>query len=81
MLEGTAEFVADSRDLTGSGEFTDFLKGMTRDACRKLPFYFWPFGYTVELLQTDDLMQRLKDVCQLGYAGDSGQAFTPSVRK
>lgn len=77
LLEGTAEYVADSRQIEGSGVLTDIIKRFASNGYRRMPFHMRLFSYSAELLkgEGDALMRRLKDVYQLGYAGDNRQVF------
>lgn len=77
VAEGTAEYVADSRQVEGSGNLTDILKGFAANGYRQMPFHMRLFDYSAEILKGggDTLMRRLKDVYQLGYAGSNRQIF------
>ncbi|WP_262691989.1 DUF5700 domain-containing putative Zn-dependent protease [Kordiimonas aestuarii] len=75
-LEGTAEFVADSRNVTGNGMLSDYLRRTTQGANHQIPYLIRLFGYSAEMLKDDGkLKQRVKDLYSLGFGGNNGQLF------
>lgn len=76
LLEGTAEFVADSRDLSGSGGITGFMIRMARGAYRNMPLNIRTFGYMADILEAGgDVDQRIRDIYENGFTGGGGQVF------
>lgn len=79
LQEGTAEYVADSRRIEGSGTLTDYLKGFAANGYAQLAFHMRLLDYAAEAIAAargqDDLIRRLKDAVQLGFSGDNRQIF------
>jgi hypothetical protein len=74
--EGTAEYVADSRQVKGSGRLTELLAGFAENGYRQIPLYTDFFSYTAEILSTgDDFRERLRTIYELGFSGSNRQIF------
>lgn len=76
MREGTAEYVADSRQIKGSGALTGFLTGFSRNGYAQIPLYLDFLGYAAEILSAgEDYAARLENVYKLGFSGAGRQVF------
>jgi hypothetical protein len=76
MFEGTAELVADSRQIEGSGVLTDFLTGFAESGYQQIPLYIDLISYAGEILTAgDDYSDRLANIYKLGFAGGGRQAL------
>lgn len=76
LMEGTAEYVADSREIDGEGEVSKFFQEFARKGYRNLAYNFRLTDYAADILGNDeDLLRRIKDVYRIGFSGDGGQGF------
>lgn len=76
LLEGTAEFVADSRVITGDSRLAGLLGGFTKKGYRRVNFNLRMLGYAAEVLgEEGDSLQRMGDMYSVGYSGNTGQPF------
>lgn len=76
LTEGTAEFVADSREATGDSRFARMFVETATKGHRRVNTNLRMVGYAAEVLgRTDDSNQRIKDMYSLGFGGDRGQEF------
>ncbi|GJL93515.1 DUF5700 domain-containing putative Zn-dependent protease [Hyphococcus sp.] len=76
LLEGTAEYVADSRKIDGEGKVSKFFQEFARKGYRNLAYNFRLVNYAADILGNDDaLLRRIKDVYRMGFSGAGGQGF------
>ncbi|WDI31117.1 hypothetical protein PUV54_14270 [Hyphococcus flavus] len=76
LIEGTAEYAADSREVEGEGLLTNLLKRFARSGYRQAAYLTRVFGYTADMLNAgDDIRARIEDVYNLGFGGGNGQVF------
>lgn len=76
LLEGSAEFVADSSVIDGRGTLSGILRRFARTAHRQMPYLIRLFGYSADILDGgDDIEARIEDVYSLGFGGQNGQIF------
>ncbi len=76
LLEGSAEYVADSRKIDGEGRVSKFFQDFARNGYRNLGANFRMMNYAADILGNDeDLLLRIKDVYRIGFGGGDGQGF------
>lgn len=76
MLEGSAEYVADSREVTGDGRLAGLLGSFARKGYRAVNFNLRMIGYAAEVLAGEgDSQQRMRDMYAVGFSGNTGQPF------
>jgi hypothetical protein len=76
LAEGSAEFVAYSRDVAGEGKLARMFRDFADKGYRRVNFNLRMVGYAAEVLgQPGDSSQRLRDMYSLGFMGDAGQPF------
>jgi hypothetical protein len=76
LLEGTAEFVADSRDVPGEGDLASILRRFAKQGYLRLGTHFRWLDYASEILAIDaDSNRRIRDVYDFGFSGGTGQKF------
>jgi hypothetical protein len=76
LLEGSAEFVADSREVTGESPLARLLGEFAAKGYRKVNFNLRVLGYAAEVLTGEgDSQRRIKDVYSIGFSGNTGQPF------
>jgi len=72
LMEGTAEYVADSREIDGEGEVSKFFQEFARKGYRNLAYNFRLTDYAADILGNDeDLLRRIKDVYRIGFSRGS----------
>jgi len=76
LLEGTAEFVADSQEITGESRLASLLGDFAAQGYRKVNFNLRMLGYAAEVLaQEGDSKRRIRDMYTVGFSGNTGQQF------
>jgi hypothetical protein len=76
LLEGTAEFVADSRDVPGEGTLATVFRKFARQGYGSLASHFRWLDYASAVLAVDEASnQRIRDVYDFGFSGSTGQKF------
>ena len=76
LLEGSAEFVADSREITGDSRLAGLLGRFAKKGYGKVNFNLRMLGYAAEVLgEEGDSLQRMGDIYSLGFSGNTGQPF------
>jgi hypothetical protein len=76
LLEGSAEFVADSRVITGDSRLAGLLGSFAKKGYRRVNFNLRMLGYAAEVLgEEGDSQRRMRDMYSVGYSGNSGQPF------
>jgi hypothetical protein len=76
LLEGTAEFVADSRVITGDSRLAGLLGGFAKKGYRRVNFNLRMVGYAAEVLaEKGDSQRRMRDMYSVGFSGNTGQQF------
>lgn len=76
LLEGTAEFVADSREITGEGMLAGYLEKFAKSGYRGVNANLRMLGYAAEILgRGNDSNRRMKDIYSYGFSGENGQPF------
>lgn len=76
LLEGTAEFVADSRDVPGEGTLATIFRDMAARSYRQLASHFRWLDYAVAVLAVDDQSnRRIRDIYDFGFSGSTAQKF------
>lgn len=76
LLEGTAEYVADSRDVPGEGTLASIFRKFARQGYRQLDEHFRWLDYASTILAVDlDSNRRIRDVYDFGFSGGTGQKF------
>ena len=76
LLEGSAEFVADSMDVPGEGTLATIFRDLARQGYRQLPEHFRWLDYASAVLAVDkDTNQRIRDIYDFGFSGSTGQKF------
>jgi len=76
LTEGTAEYVSDSREVTGESRFAKLFGDMATNGYRRIKFNLRMVGYAAEVLgQPGDSNRRVVDMYNLGFSGDTGQGF------
>jgi hypothetical protein len=76
LLEGSAEFVADSREITGESRLARLLGEFAAKGYRKVNFNLRMLGYAAEVLAEEgDSQRRIRDMYSIGFSGDTGQQF------
>ena len=76
LLEGTAEFVADSREVTGESRLAGLLSEFAAKGYRKVNFNLRMLGYAAEVLAREgDSQRRIRDMYSVGFSGGTGQEF------
>jgi hypothetical protein len=76
LTEGTAEFVADSREVTGEGVLATLFSKFAAKGYRRVDTNLRMVAYAAEVLgQEGDSNRRLRDMYALGFMGDTGQPF------
>lgn len=76
LLEGSAEFVADSREVTGEGSLARLFRNFAAKGYRRAGTNLRMIGYAAEVLgQAGDSNRRVRDMYALGFMGDNGQPF------
>lgn len=76
LTEGAAEFVAESRDVTGDGSLAKLFRDFAVKGYQKVNYNLRMVGYAAEVLgQEGDSNRRVRDIYNLGFMGDNGQPF------
>lgn len=76
LLEGTAEFVADSRNVPGEGTLAMILRDLARQGYGRLASHFRWLDYALTILAIDEASnRRIRDVYDFGFSGSTGQKF------
>ncbi|WP_417462410.1 DUF5700 domain-containing putative Zn-dependent protease [Kordiimonas sp.] len=76
LMEGTAEYVADSRQITGSGFLSNLLKGFSDNGNSQMAQHIRTFGYAADIIgDYDDWHTRLHDMFMMGFTGAGRQIF------
>jgi hypothetical protein len=76
LLEGTAEYVADSRDVQGDGTLATIFRDLARQGYGRLASHFRWLDYASAVLAVDqDSNRRIRDVYNFGFSGSTGQNF------
>lgn len=76
LLEGTAEYVADSREVTGEGSLAGLFRNFADKGYPLVKFNLRMVGYAAEVLEhPDDSNHRARDMYALGFLGNTGQQF------
>jgi hypothetical protein len=76
LTEGTAEYVADSREVTGEGPFAKLSADSAAKGHRKVNTNMRMVGYAAEVLgRPGNSKQRVGDMYRLGFSGETGQVF------
>ena len=76
LNEGTAEYVADSREVTGQGKLASLFEDFAARGYPLVSFNLRLVGYAAEVLgQPDNSNDRLRDMYALGFMGNTGQQF------
>ncbi|WP_417465849.1 DUF5700 domain-containing putative Zn-dependent protease [Kordiimonas sp.] len=76
LMEGTAEYVADSRHITGSGFLSTLLKGFSDNGNAYMAQHIRTFGYAADVIGTyPDWRARLHDMFMMGFTGAGRQLF------
>jgi len=76
LLEGTAEFVADSREITGESLLAKLLSDFAAKGYPKVNFNLRMLGYAAEVLGAEgDSERRIRDMYSVGFSGNTGQEF------
>jgi hypothetical protein len=76
LLEGTAEFVADSRDVTGEGTLATIFRDLARQGYGRLASHFRWLDYASTVLAVDETSnRRIRDIYDFGFSGSTGQKF------
>jgi hypothetical protein len=76
LLEGTAEFVADSRKVSGDGTLAVAFRDLAKRGYGRLESHFRWLDYASTILAVDEASnRRIRDVYQFGFSGSTGQKF------
>ncbi len=77
ILEGTASYVADFRDVEGTGRYSSFSRDLAKSNYRRLDSNFLLFDYLIESLGAggEPVSQRVQDVYDLGFGGQFEELF------
>lgn len=76
LIEGTAEYVADSRDVPGEGDLATIFRRFAKSGYQSLKYNFRLMNYAVETLSRGDGMnRRMRDMYSLGFSGNGEQRF------
>ena len=76
LLEGTAEFVADSRNVAGDGTLAVIFRDLAKQGYKRLASHFRWLDYASTVLAVDQSSnRRIRDVYQFGFSGSTGQKF------
>ncbi len=76
LTEGTAEYVAYSREVTGNGSLATLFRDFAVKGYQRVKYNLRMVGYAAEVLgQPGDSNRRLRDIYTLGFTGDTGQPF------
>ena len=76
LLEGTAEYVADSRDVPGEGQLARILRRFAERGYRQLDEHFRWLDYAATVLAEDrGSNRRIRDIYDFGFTGGNGQPF------
>lgn len=76
LLEGTAEFVADSRNVPGDGTLAVVFRDLATQGYRRLASDFRWLDYASTVLAVDEASnRRIRDVYNFGFSGSTGQKF------
>ncbi len=76
LVEGTAEYVADSREVTGEGSLARLFRDFAAKGYPLVNFNLRMVGYAAEVLgHPDDSNNRVHDMYKLGFLGNTGQEF------
>lgn len=76
LLEGTAEYVADSRDVPGEGRLASIFRRFAERSYRRLDSHYRWLDYTAAILAVDEASNlRIREVYQFGFTGDNDQKF------
>ncbi len=77
ILEGTASYVADFRDVDGTGRYSSFSRDLAKSNYRRLGSNFLLFDYLIESLGAgaEPASQRAQDVYDLGFGGQFEELF------
>lgn len=76
LTEGTAEFVAFSRDVSGDGSLATLFRDFAVKGYQRVNQNLRMVGYAAEVLgQQGDSNRRIRDIYNAGFMGDTGQPF------
>ena len=76
LLEGTAEFVADSRNVPGDGTLATIFRDLARQGYGRLASHFRWLDYASAVLAVDEASnRRIRDMYDFGFSGSTGQKF------
>ncbi len=76
ILEGTAAYIADGREVKGSGVLTNNFSSSANKGYNDIEFNFRLLNYAVEIIATDDNSnQRFRDAYALGFTGKFDERF------
>jgi len=76
LLEGTAEFVADSRNAAGEGTLSTIFRDLAAQGYKRMASHFRWLDYASAVLSVDEASnQRIRDVYDFGFSGSTGQKF------
>jgi hypothetical protein len=76
LLEGTAEYVADSRDVPGEGQLATIFRRFAARSYRRLDSHFRWLDYVSGILSVDESSNlRIREVYAFGFTGDNDQKF------
>ena len=76
LLEGTAEFVADSRNAPGEGTLSTIFRDLAAQAYKRMASHFRWLDYASAVLAVDEASnQRIRDIYDFGFSGSTGQKF------
>jgi hypothetical protein len=76
LLEGTAEFVADSRNVPGDGTLAVVFRDLAKKGYGRLASHFRWLDYASTVLAVDESSnRRIRDIYDFGFSGSTGQKF------
>ncbi|HKJ18633.1 MAG TPA: DUF5700 domain-containing putative Zn-dependent protease [Xanthomonadales bacterium] len=76
LLEGTAEYIADSRDVPGEGRLASVFRRFAAKGYRQMEANFRWLDYSASILSANDSTNlRMRDVYAFGFSGSNDQAF------
>jgi hypothetical protein len=76
LLEGTAEFVADSRNVQGDGTLAVIFRDLASQGYARLASHFRWLDYALTVLAVDeDSNRRIRDMYHFGFSGSTGEKF------
>lgn len=76
LLEGSAEYVTNSRTITGTGTLSDLLKGFADNGYAQQARYIRSVGYAADIIADhSDWRERLDDIFMTGLTGAGRQTF------